>query len=291
MKGARTLVIGRSGQVARALVERAGAGADIVALGRPDIDLADGTGVSAAFDAHRPGLVVNAAAYTAVDTAESEPDAAHVLNAEAPGRLARLCAERDVPFIHLSTDYVFDGTADRPYRESDPIAPMGVYGKTKADGEAAVLAAGGRALVLRTAWVYSPFGKNFLKTMLRLGRERDLLRVVDDQHGNPTSALDIADGILALGRKAEDWPQAPTVFHMAGAGDATWCSFAREIFAVSSSSPCVEAITTADFPTPAKRPANSRLDCTALRERMGVMLPSWRDTLAEIVARVEQADP
>ncbi|XWN31428.1 MAG: dTDP-4-dehydrorhamnose reductase [Devosia sp.] len=287
----RILVIGRSGQVASALAERAGDGTDLVALGRPDIDLLEGGDLAAAFDQHAPGLVVNAAAYTAVDAAEKEPRAAQVLNTEAPGRLARLCAERGVPFVHLSTDYVFDGTAERPYREADPIAPMGVYGKTKAEGEAAVMAAGGRALVLRTAWVYSPFGKNFVKTMLRLGQERDVLRVVDDQRGNPTSALDIADGILALSKKVDGWPQAPTIFHMAGAGEATWCSFAREIFAASSVSPQVQAITTADFPTPAKRPANSRLDCTALRERMGVMLPPWRDTLAEIVARIERDGP
>lgn len=287
----QVLVIGRSGQVAQALLERGAAmdGVTVVARGRPDIDIADPASLARAIEDVAPDVVVNAAAYTAVDAAEDDEATAHSFNAEGPGALATLCAQRKLPFIHISTDYVFDGTLDRPYREDDPTGPMGAYGRTKLAGEEAVLASGANALILRTAWVYSPFGKNFVKTMLRVGAERDELKVVADQRGNPTSALDIADAILALAARRESWPAGAHVYHMAGGGEATWHAFAEAIFAEAGLSPKVLAITTADFPTPARRPANSRLDGTRLANDLGVRLPDWQPSLATVVARLKAA--
>lgn len=285
------LVVGRSGQVARALLERAEAGkggGDIVALGRPDLDLTDAHSIARALDTAAPDLVINAAAYTAVDAAEGDEEAAFALNAAGPGELARRCAALGVPLIHISTDYVFDGTLDRPYREDDPVAPASAYGRTKAAGERAVQEAGGTALIARTAWVYSPFGKNFVKTMLRVGAERDTLTVVDDQHGNPTSAHDIADTLLALGARHADWADGEIV-HVAGTGETTWCGFAKAIVATLPNPPTVEAITTADYPTPARRPANSALDGTRLATRYGLALPHWRDALPPVLERLAAA--
>lgn len=287
------LVVGRTGQVATALVERAPHhGVRVTALGRPQLDLIDPDSVAAALAATRPDRVVNAAAYTAVDAAESDEAAAFALNATGPEHLARLCAEAEIPLVHLSTDYVFDGTLGRPYRESDPTAPQSVYGRSKEAGEVAVRAAGQRALVVRTAWVYAPFGRNFVRTMLRLGAERDHLRVVADQHGNPTSALDIADALLALCAAAPQWPHSPQLLHLAGSGEATWHALAQAIFSHAPFAPTVEAIATAAYPTPAPRPANSRLDCTRLARDYGLVLPDWRDSLGATVRRLlATADP
>ena len=282
----RILVIGHSGQVATALAERSRThGHTLITRGRPAADLLVPETLERAMDETAPDLVVNAAAYTAVDAAETDEAAAHALNAEGPGALARLCAARDRPLVHLSTDYVFDGTLERPYREDDTMNPASVYGRTKAAGETAVREAGGRALILRTAWVYSPFGRNFVRTMLRVGAERDHLRVVADQHGNPTSALDIADGILALAARSGDWPSTPDVVHLAGQGEATWHSFAEAIFSWSPYAPVVQAIPTRDYPTPARRPANSRLDCAKLAREYGITLPDWRESARAVVVR------
>jgi dTDP-4-dehydrorhamnose reductase len=281
----KILVVGRSGQVATALLERPG-GHEVVAPGRPAVDLTDAASLEAAVDAHRPDAVVNAAAYTAVDAAETDEAAAFALNAEGPGALARILARRGIPLVHLSTDYVFDGTLDRPYREDDRVGPTSVYGRSKLAGEEAVLAAGGPAIVARTAWVYAPFGKNFVRTMLRLGAERDHLRVVADQRGNPTSALDIADAVIALLERRDGWAEGGEIVHLAGTGETTWHGFAEAIFALSPHRPRVEAIATADYPTPARRPANSRLDCTRLRDRHGIALPDWQDSLAEVMRRL-----
>ncbi|WMS41035.1 dTDP-4-dehydrorhamnose reductase [Acuticoccus sp. MNP-M23] len=283
----KALVIGRNGQVAQALVERAaGTGIAVDARGRPDVDLADPATLAPALDDARPDIVINAAAYTAVDAAESDEAAAHALNAAGPGALAALCAERGLPLIHLSTDYVFDGKSDRPYREDDPVGPQGAYGRTKLAGEELVAASGARALILRTAWVYSPFGGNFVKTMLRVGKERDALRVVADQFGNPTSALDIADGVLALAKRADQWGDGAQIYHMVGAGETSWHGFAEGIFALAPFSPSVEGITTAEYPTPAKRPANSRLETARLAADHNVALPHWRESLPGVVARI-----
>jgi len=283
----RILVIGHAGQVATALRERGEAtGRDVVCRGRPEADLLDPASLTRAVDEVAPTVVVNAAAYTAVDAAEEDEAAARALNATGPGVLANLCAARGIPFAHISTDYVFDGTLDRPYREDDPVAPQSAYGRTKAAGEAAVAQAGGKALVLRTAWVYAPFGKNFVRTMLRVGAERDHLRVVDDQFGNPTSALDIADAILALSERTGEWPDGPDILHLAGAGETNWHAFAEAIFSFSPHHPRVEAIPTSAYPTPARRPANSCLDCGKLLTTYGIALPHWRDSVRTVVERL-----
>ena len=286
----KVLVIGRNGQVAQALAERAPHfGVAVDARGRPEVDLVDTKRLAATLDEAAPDLVVNAAAYTAVDKAESEEDAAYALNAEGPGGLAGLCAGRGLPLIHLSTDYVFDGTLDRPYVEDDPVSPQSAYGRTKLAGERLIAQSGADALILRTAWVYSPFGGNFVKTMLRVGAERPALNVVADQFGNPTSALDIADGILALAKRREHWGKGVRTYHMVGSGETSWHGFAEGIFALAPFSPEVHAIPTSEYPTPAKRPANSRLNCTRLAEEHQITLPDWRESLPAVVTRILSA--
>ena len=282
------MMFGRSGQVARAVAERAPAfGHAVTALCRDEADLTDAEALRQAINAAPPGAVIlNAAAYTAVDQAESEPETAKAVNADAPGIMARAAHKRGLRFIHLSTDYVFDGEKAAPYAETDPTAPRSVYGATKKAGEDAVLDAHPGAVVVRTAWVYSPFGKNFLKTMLRVGAEREALRIVDDQIGAPTSAHDIADGLFALIAA----PHASGLFHLTGAGRASWADFAEAIFerqaAIWGRRPRVERITTAQYPTPATRPANSQLDCSRLKTLTGYEAPPWRDSLAAVLDRL-----
>jgi dTDP-4-dehydrorhamnose reductase len=290
----RIIVVGKEGQVARALAERARAhGAQAVLVGRPKLDLADPSGIEDALIETGGDVIVNAAAYTAVDQAESDPELAEAINGIGAGVVAGAATAMNVPVIHLSTDYVFDGTADRPYREDDPVSPLGAYGASKLLGEEAVAAEAENHVILRTAWVYSPFGKNFVKTMLRLAADREELGVVGDQYGSPTSALDIADGILAISRNLLEKPEERSLrglFHMTGTGFASWAEFATEIFALSArlggASAKVRPIATADYPTPAKRPANSRLDCSKLKEVHGVALPPWRSSLEHCVRRL-----
>ena len=283
---ANILVLGRNGQVAREL-DRLGApeGFQLVFAGREDFDLSAGADPAALLETHAPVAVINAAAYTAVDKAESESDAAFRLNRDVPAAIARACAERGVPFVHFSTDYVFDGRKSAPYLEDDPIGPTGVYGRSKAEGEAAVTAAGGRHAILRTSWVYSAFGANFVKTMLRLSETRDELGVVADQTGRPTWARDCAEGALrSVKALLEGAPGFGGVYHLSGAGDATWADFAEAIFAEFAARggrrPKVNRITTADYPTPAARPANSRLDCSKLEAALGWKMRPWREGLA-----------
>ena len=233
-----------------------------------------------------PAIVVNAAAYTAVDKAEDDVDAAFRTNAEAPGVLARACALRDIPFVHYSTDYVFDGQGSRPYREDDPTAPLGVYGASKLAGEDAIRAAGGRHLILRTAWVYGQHGHNFMKTMLRLGAERDELRVVADQVGTPTPAALIADVTTEL-LGLRDAPSG--TFHLTPRGETSWHGFAEAIFeealarGLISRAPKVIPIATSDYPTRARRPGYSRLDIGRLEQVLGRALPEWRTGLRQVL--------
>lgn len=288
-------VAGKSGQVAAALEEAADKrGLELGTHGRPEFDLADAAGMRAALMAAKPSAIINAAAYTAVDQAESEEELATAINADGPAALAAIAAELSVPFIHISTDYVFDGTKDVPYVETDPVGPTGAYGRSKLAGEEAVLAANPRAIILRTAWVFSPWGKNFLKTMLSLAG-RDSLSVVADQHGNPTYAPDIADAVLAiLDRLAGAEPDSTQagVFHLSGSGNTSWHGFAEAIFTEGARHglprPTVNAITTAEYPTPAARPANSRLDCSKVGTMFGVTMPSWRDSTAACVKRLSE---
>ena len=288
----RIAVTGRAGQVVSAIMERARAGTVVIPLGRPTLDLADPASVHPAIAAITPDIVVSAAAYTAVDKAEGDADAAFAINAIGAGAVAAAAAALDIPVIHLSTDYVFDGAKPTPYVESDPIAPMGVYGRSKSAGEAAVLAAHPSAVILRTAWVYSPFGNNFAKTMLRLAESRDELTIVADQVGNPTSALDIADAVLAVAEQLITDASANKrgVFHMTGVGDASWADFAVEILETSAKlggpTATVRRIASHEYPTPAARPANSRLDCTMLQTTFGITLPHWRDATRQVVTRL-----
>jgi len=293
----RLLLIGAGGQVGRELHRSLAALGDVVATTRDGrlphgqrcvaLDLGDLPGIAALIDRVAPDVVVNASAYTAVDRAETEPELAFLINSDAPGRMAMACARRDVPLLHFSTDYVFDGTSDRPYREADATAPAGVYGASKLSGEQAIVAAGGPHLVLRTAWVYSLHGSNFLRTMLRLAAERDELRVVADQIGSPTPAWLIADVTAAILRRGV---MAPGLRHLVSRGQTSWHGFANAIFEQSlarglvARRPAVTAITTADFPTPARRPAYSVLDCSQLQHEYGVVLPTWTEALDATLA-------
>ncbi|WP_105373195.1 dTDP-4-dehydrorhamnose reductase [Neorhizobium huautlense] len=293
---ARMVVTGRYGQVVQSLLER-GRYSDrfeVIAIGRPELDLSAPDSIEAILRNVHPDVIVSAAAYTAVDQAETEEDAATVVNGVAAGKIAALATELDVPVIHLSTDYVFDGSKPLAYIESDPVAPLGAYGRSKLAGEKAVAEATSNHVILRTAWVYSPFGKNFLKTMLRLAEGRDRLNVVDDQIGNPTSALDIADGILKVAANvlSSDASELRGIFHMAGSGEASWADFAVEIFAQSAlhAGPTVDVarIPSSQYPTQAKRPVNSKLECSKLGEIHDVRLPDWRKSTAKTVARLAQ---
>ncbi|POF62011.1 dTDP-4-dehydrorhamnose reductase [Novacetimonas maltaceti] len=285
------MVVGRSGQVATALA-RSG-NPRIRCVGRPDLDFDRPETVTAAMEAINPVMVVNAAAWTAVDAAEDHVEAATRANRDGPALLARLCAQRDIPLVHISTDYVFDGRKGSPYVESDPTCPRTVYGRTKREGEEAVLAAHARAIILRTAWVYSAHGKNFVKTMLNAGEKHPTLRVVGDQHGNPTSATDLADAILKIVAclESRDWSEDMAgIYHAAGTGDATWHELARvtlhEAARHGRPMPEILSITTADWPTPAERPADSRLACDRLSTVFGIRLPEWRQSVARTVTEI-----
>ena len=292
----RIVVTGREGQVARALRERGAVfGHEIICVGRPDFDLSgDRARIERALSAARPEAIVSAAAYTGVDKAEEERDLAFAINAVAPGVIANAARALGVPLVHLSTDYVFDGRSPAPYSECDPTGPLGVYGASKLAGETAVLNAHDDVAILRTAWVYSPFGSNFVKTMLRLATGCDDVRVVCDQIGNPTSAMDIADGLLViLSNLAKNvGTEQRGVFHMSGGGEASWAGFADAIFAASAAAggprAQVTAVSSEDYPTIVVRPANSRLDCRKLEAVHGVRLPDWRASLPRIVDRLVQ---
>ncbi len=284
------LVTGGAGQVATELAARAGG--RVARVGRPGFDFDRPESLAETFEAVRPSLVVNAAAWTAVDAAETNEEAATRANRDGPAELARLCAEVGIPLIHISTDYVFDGWKGAPYAEDDATAPTGVYGATKLAGEQAVLAAWNRVAVLRTSWVYAATGKNFVRTMLGAAQKTDTLRVVGDQRGCPTNAGDLADAILAIAAQmAAGWqPRYAGVFHAAGTGETTWHGLAVATFEEAARHgrrmPTVNAIATADWPTPAARPADSRLDCSKLERTFGVRLPAWRPSLARTVASI-----
>ncbi len=279
----RIAVTGRDGQVARAVhAALVRDGHDVITLSRPIVDLQNPASVRDAILATRPDLVINAAAYTAVDKAEDEPELAHSINADGAEAVSAAAGEIGAPIIHFSTDYVFDGSATQPYDETAPTAPLGVYGRTKRDGEQLVAAANARHVILRTAWVCSPTGSNFVKTMLRLAAERPALRVVDDQYGSPTFADTLADVVVHLIPRVLNPAADPAtfgMFHATSAGDTTWCQFARRIMegAAERGAPSVpvEAISTAEFPTKARRPRYSVLATTKLQSVHGVALRQW----------------
>ncbi|EWY42528.1 dTDP-4-dehydrorhamnose reductase [Skermanella stibiiresistens SB22] len=289
------LVFGGQGQVATSLREAVlPAGWIVRTAGRAECDVTVRRDVDRIVAESGAAVVINAAAHTAVDRAESEPEAAIAVNRDGARHIAEACARRGAPLIHLSTDYVFDGRAvGHAYREDDPIAPVSVYGASKAEGDQAVRDATSRHAIVRTAWVYGAHGQNFVKTMLRLGRERPELGIVADQHGCPSAAADIADALVAMAvRMAEPGARADLhgTFHFTGTGSTTWYGFAQEIFRLAARHghpvPVLRPITTTDYPTPAARPANSVLDCSRLRATFGIAAPPWRDSLATCVARL-----
>ncbi len=289
----RWLVTGGNGQVGRALRETPlPAGVELYMPGREVLDLADLPNMDRLLVDENICAIINCAAYTAVDKAESEADLAHIINAKAAETLASAAAKATIPIVHVSTDYVFDGLVlERAYVENDPVDPQNIYGHSKLAGERAVLESGARAIILRTAWVVSPFGNNFVKTMLRLGQERDALNVVGDQIGNPTSAHDIAATLLTMAARLEKDQTAPTgIFHFVNSGHANWYDLAARVFERASQHgfaiPELAKITTAEYPTPAKRPANSMLDTSKIREQYNMNIRPWQDAINEIVDRL-----
>jgi dTDP-4-dehydrorhamnose reductase len=290
------LVAGKDGQLARCLAQEAHRrGVPLAALSAPQLDLTVPESIERAFAAVAPRAIVNAAAYTAVDRAESEPDLAFAVNRDGAGRLAAAAARRGVPFIHISTDYVFDGRKGAPYREDDAPAPLNAYGRSKQAGEGAVRTACPASVILRTSWLYSPYRHNFVTTMRGLAETRDVVRVVDDQHGAPTAAPDLACAILDLvanlsGMDARDAHAAAGIYHLAGAGETTWYGFAAAIFAGWSRRgrrvPVLEPITTAEYPTPARRPLDCRLDCGKIERAFGLRLPAWQESLESCLSDI-----
>lgn len=278
----KVLVFGQTGQVAHEMARRVPDGISAVFLGRDRADLADPAACAAAVRASGADAVVNAAAWTAVDRAETEEAAARVVNADAPAAMARECAGMGVPLVHISTDYVFDGAGTAAFRPNDRAAPQNAYGRTKRAGEVAIIDSGARAVILRTSWVVSAHGANFVKTMLRLGAARNSLNVVADQIGGPTPAAAIADAVFAAAR-AMAGGQAGGVYHFAGAPDTSWADFARAIMAGAGLPCAINDIPTADYPTPATRPLNSRLDCASFSSDFGIVRPDWRAGLTDIL--------
>jgi dTDP-4-dehydrorhamnose reductase len=288
------LIAGVSGQLAVALGDAAPSHQlPVRQVERPVLDFDRPASIAAVFDETAPWLVINAAAYTAVDAAEDEADAAFRANRDGPAELARLCESARIPLIHISTDFVFNGLKGAPYVEGDPTAPLGVYGASKLAGDQAVLAGCSRAIVLRTSWVYSPIGRNFVRTMLNVARQTDRLRVVADQKGCPTSAQDLAAAILAIARRiaGEGWQDRYAgLYHAAGTGWTSWHGLALATFEEATrhgvAAPTVDPIATAEWPTRARRPPDSRLDCGRLEAMFGLRLPAWRDGLARTIDTV-----
>jgi dTDP-4-dehydrorhamnose reductase len=286
------LITGASGQLGHALAKQAAQrGLDHRAVARPDFDFNDPATLDACFHAASPAMVINAAAWTAVDAAEAHEAAAYRANHDGPARLAALCRDAGVPLIHVSTDYVFDGSKGSPYRESDETAPLGVYGASKRAGEIAVLESGAQAIILRTAWVFAATGKNFPRTMINAARKTGALRVVADQQGTPTAAEDLAGAILTIAERirASGWREDyQGVFHATNQGATTWYGFAQAIFESAAAhgevAPVITPISTADWPTPVRRPADSRLDCLRLKRVFGIALPPWQDAARRIIA-------
>jgi dTDP-4-dehydrorhamnose reductase len=287
--GQRVLVTGGNGQVGTELARRGAAwDVEVKALTRNDLDITQTGEVRAIIEAERPDVVINAAAYTAVDKAEDDADLANAVNRDAPGHIAKACADINIPLIHISTDYVFDGQNSDAYREEDPVSPLGVYGASKEAGERAVRAACDHHVIMRTSWVYAAHGGNFVRTMLRVGTERDTLRVVADQKGSPTFAGDIADAALSIAVKIAGRHSAPWgTYHYTAKNHTTWHGFADAIFEIAKPKlgrrPTVDAITTSEYPTPAKRPANSVLNCAKIDSAFSAPRRPWREGLAEVL--------
>lgn len=273
------LVFGKTGQVATELAQMEGT----TCLGREQADLSDPGACEAIIADSNAAAVINAAAYTAVDKAEEDRDIAMIVNAMAPTAMAAACAANGIPFVHISTDYVFDGCGERPWLPEDPPDPLSVYGASKLGGERGVAAAGGVYVILRTSWVFSAHGNNFLKTMLRLSQTRNQLYIVADQIGGPTPAADIAKACMSIAQRLISEPNKGGIYHLSGAPDTSWAGFAREIFTAAGRDVSVEDIPSSAYPTPATRPLNSRLDCSSLSSSFGITRPDWRQATQKIV--------
>jgi dTDP-4-dehydrorhamnose reductase len=289
----KILLTGSKGQLGQE-VQKAGinAGLDIVSMDLPEIDITDYENLDRIFSELKPFMVINAAAYTAVDLAETQKNICHTVNVEGPANLTRLCGKNNAVLIHISTDYVFDGSGNKPYRENDPVSPVNVYGHSKAEGEKVVLVGAGKHIILRTSWLYGRYGKNFVKTMLRLGKEKKSIGVVNDQFGCPTCAYDLAEVIIVivkrlLGGKSNN----SGIYHYCGNGITTWYEFAISIFQIAgelglNNVPSVTPITTSQFPTAAKRPLYTALDCSKINKSFGVELKPWRQSLKKTIHQI-----
>ncbi len=277
------LVFGKSGQVATELQKYP----NVIALGRSEADLTNASACAKEILLRRPAAVINAAAYTAVDKAEDEEDLATLINGVTPGAMARVCGELDIPFLHISTDYVFAGDGQTPWVETDPVAPQNAYGRSKLAGEKAVMSAGGKAAILRTSWVFSADGANFVKTMMRLSKTHKTLNVVDDQIGGPTPAEGISRALLQVA-DAMIAGQAGGIYHYAGEPQVSWADFAKEVFRQSGTHVDVQGIPSIDYPTPAQRPLNSRLDCNKIKREFGISTPNWQDALNQVLLELKE---
>ena len=277
------LVFGKTGQVATELQRLS----DVMALGRDEVDLSDTAACAAAIREHAPRAVINAAAYTAVDRAEEEEHLATVINGDASSAMARTCAALGIPLVNISTDYVFNGRGNTPYRPEDATQPQNAYGRSKLTGEIGVRESGAVYAILRTSWVVSAHGANFVKTMLRLSETRDALNVVADQIGGPTPARDIATASVLIANQLIQEPSKSGIYHFSGSPDVSWAEFATKIFAQAGRTVIVTPIPTAEYPTPAKRPLNSRMDCNSTEQVFGIKRPNWQDGLKEILKDLE----
>ncbi|NOX40608.1 MAG: dTDP-4-dehydrorhamnose reductase [Alphaproteobacteria bacterium] len=281
----KLLIFGQTGQVASELARLE---PNARFLSRADADLTNPAACAQIINTSDADAIINAAAYTAVDKAETETDLAFQVNGAAPTEMAKAAAAKGIPFIHISTDYVFNGQGTKPWTPDDPLKPLGIYGQSKLAGETGVRAAGGAHVILRTSWVVSAHGSNFVKTMLRLAQSLDTLRVVSDQIGGPTPAAAIAKAVVEIAAQLVTKQNLTGTYHFAGAPDVSWADFARAIFAEAGQSVTVEDIPAKDYPTPAKRPQNSRLDCTSLERAFGIKRPDWRAGLQQILADIKE---
>jgi dTDP-4-dehydrorhamnose reductase len=289
----KLLLTGSKGQLGQE-VQKAGinAGLEIVSMDLPEIDITDYEKLDRIFSELKPSIVINGAAYTAVDLAETQKNICYAANVDGPANLTRLCGKNNVRLIHISTDYVFDGNGNIPYRENDPVSPVNVYGHSKAEGEKAVLKGPGEHIIIRTSWLYGRFGNNFVKTMLHLGAEKKSIRVVNDQYGCPTCAYDLAEVIIVIAQRLlEDKPTNSGIYHYCGNGITTWYEFAMAIFQIAgelglSNVPLVIPIATSQFPTAAKRPLYTALDCSAIKKSFGVKLKPWKQSLQKTIHQI-----
>lgn len=279
----RILVFGETGQVACELARFD----EVMNVGRAEADLSAPASCASTIRSYAPDAVINAAAYTAVDRCEDEEDEATVINGLAPTAMAQACADLDIPFVHISSDYVFDGQGTRPFRPSDKVAPLNAYGRSKLVGEKGVTDAGGVYCILRTSWVFSAHGNNFVRTMLRLSETHEALSIVADQVGGPTAASAIAQACMTIVYQLREHGRSISgVHHLSGAPDVSWATLARAIFAISDRHVDVADISTAEYLTPAKRPLNSRLDCSQLEQTFGIERPDWRRNLVDIISEL-----